>query len=317
MTKKRIIFMGTPEFSVNVLQAIVNNEAYQVEAVVTQPDKPAGRNKKLKKSPVKECAEQLDIKIYQPEKLSGSKELEELIDLEADLIITAAYGQFLPTSLLESAKIAAINVHASLLPKYRGGAPVEYAIMNGDDKTGVTIMYMVKKMDAGDIISCEEIAITKDDNVESMFNKLSVLGSDLLLKTLPDLINNQIEPIAQNEEEVVFSPNITKDQQKLDFETETAQMLDYHVRALYPFHPSYVEINGERIKLALVRDSQKQTDLAPGTIVFKDKNTLEIAAANNTVVSIQKLQPAGKKLMDIKDFLNGKGAKLSIGEKIV
>lgn len=309
--------MGTPKFSVNVLQTIVNNPKYTVKAVVTQPDKPAGRNKKVQKSPVKECAEKLGLKIYQPAKLSGSEELKELIDLNADLIITAAYGQFLPTSLLDSAKIAAINVHASLLPKYRGGAPVEYAIMNGDQQTGVTIMYMVKKMDAGDIISSEVIGITADDNVETMFNKLSLLGSELLIKTLPNLIDGNINPIKQNEEDIVFSPNITKDQQKLDFTMETAQQLDYHVRALYPFHPTYVEINGERIKLALVRDAKKTTDLPAGTIVFKDKNNLEIAAANNSVVSIKKLQPAGKKLMDIKDFLNGKGAKLTIGEKIL
>ena len=167
-----VVFMGTPEFAVPILQSLIDNPEYDVQAVLTQPDHHIGRKRTLHQSPVKELAEQYNIEVLQPAKLSKSPEMEKIINLQPDLMITAAYGQFLPTKLLAAAKIAAINVHGSLLPKYRGGAPIQYSIINGDKETGVSIMYMVKKMDAGDIISQRSILIEDTDDSGTMFKKL-------------------------------------------------------------------------------------------------------------------------------------------------
>ncbi len=224
---KKIVFMGTPSFSVPILKAL--NEKYDILAVVTQPDRPVGRKKKISASPVKQAANDLNLKVLQPEKLSGSEEMQSVIEMQPDFIITAAYGQFLPTKLLNAAQIAAVNVHGSLLPKYRGGAPVQYAIMNGDKETGITIMYMVKGMDAGDIIAQQAVAITETDDTETMFNKLSIVGRDLLLDTLPKIASNDINPIKQDESQVVFSPTIKRSEEKLDF-NQTAFAIDCKIR---------------------------------------------------------------------------------------
>ena len=212
MTK--IIFMGTPAFSVPILNGLVE-EGYEVLRVVTQPDRPVGRKKVLTPPPVKEAALEHGIKVLQPEKISGSEEMAELMSLEADLIVTAAFGQFLPEALLEAPKLGAINVHASLLPKYRGGAPVHYSIINGDEKTGVTIMRMVKKMDAGDMLAQESLPISKTDDVGSMFDKLSLLGKEMLLTMLPSFLEGNIEEIPQNEAEVTYSPNISREEEQV------------------------------------------------------------------------------------------------------
>ena len=199
--------MGTPAFSVPVLDGLIDS-GYAVLAVVTQPDRAVGRKKEIKMTPVKEAALRHQLPVYQPEKLSGSPEMTELMALGADMIVTAAFGQFLPEKLLQSVKHA-VNVHASLLPKYRGGAPVHYAIINGDEAAGVTIMEMVKKMDAGDMISQKSIPITDADNVGTMFDRLSIVGRDLLLATLPDYLAGKLSPEPQDENQVTFSPNST------------------------------------------------------------------------------------------------------------
>src|SRR5699024_8152093 len=183
-----IIFMGTPEFSVPVLEGLID-EGYEIKAVVTQPDKKVGRKQKITKSAAKIAAEKHDLPIFQPVKLSGAHEMRKLIDMLAGMIVTAAYAQYLPTKFLNSVKIAAVNVHGSLLPKYRGGAPIQYSLINGDKETGITIMEMVKKMDAGDIYAQEAIKIEPDDNAGTLFSKLSIVGRDLLLKTLPAIID--------------------------------------------------------------------------------------------------------------------------------
>ena len=207
MTK--IIFMGTQGFSVPILDGLVE-AGYEVLRVVTQPDRPVGRKKVLTPPPVKEAALKHNIKVLQPEKISGSAEMDEIMTLGADLIVTAPFGQFLPESLLESPRLGAINVHASLLPKYRGGAPVHYSIINGDDKTGVTIMRMIKKMDAGAILTQESLPIEKTDDVGSMFEKLSLLGKKMLLEMLPDFLEGKIKDTPQEESQVTYSPNITQ-----------------------------------------------------------------------------------------------------------
>ncbi len=307
--------MGTPKFSVPVLQGLVDN-GYEILGVVTQPDKPVGRKHRIEKSPVKVLAEKLNLPLFQPKKLSKSPEMEKMISLKPDLIITAAFGQFLPMKLIDSAKIAAINVHGSLLPKYRGGAPVQYSIMNGDKKTGITIMYMVKKMDAGDIISQKAVPITNSDDTETMFEKLSIIGRDLLLETLPKVIAGKVQGVAQDEAKVIFSPNIRPEQEKLDF-SKTAFFVDAKVRALRPDPGSYVILNGKRTKIWQTKVVDSKTNMKPGTIVEKTKHQLLIAAGQGTVLSLIEVQPSGKPKQQITDYLNGTGQSLKIGQKVI
>ena len=300
---KKVIFMGTPEFSTGVLKRLIEDETVEVIAVVTQPDRAVGRKKIITPTPVKVVALEHDIPVYQPEKLSGSQELEELMQLDADLIVTAAYGQFLPTKFLNFPRFGAVNVHASLLPKYRGGAPIHYAIMNGDKETGVTIMRMVAKMDAGAIISQRAIPITGEDDVASMFEKLSVVGADLLIETLPALFAGTITEIEQDEALVSFSPNISREQEQIDW-NKTAIEVDCFVRGLRPWPTSFTILNGNRVKMWGVDLTDKQTTKAPGSL-FVEGGRLYVACGSGTVLEITRLQPAGKAQMDAKAFMNG------------
>lgn len=309
-----VVFMGTPTFAVPILEALIADPQYDVQAVVTQPDRPKGRKRVLTPSPVKVAAQAHDLPVLQPKKMNNSDEMAQIVALAPDFIITAAFGQFLPTALLDAAQIAAVNTHASLLPKYRGGAPVHYAIMNGDTETGVSIMYMVKQMDAGDVIDVVKVPITAQDNVGTMFDKLSLAGRDLLLATLPKIAAGEIAPVPQDEAAVSISPNITRAQQNLNFTQETAQQLDWHIRGLYPTHPAYVQVAGQRVKLIQVTPLPETTDVAPGHVVARTKKMLTIAAADHSVLRIDQLQPAGKSVMSSQAYLNGAGSQLTSGD---
>lgn len=238
--------MGTPEFSTKVLEMLIAE--HNVIAVVTQPDRPVGRKRKLTPPPVKQVAVEHAIPVYQPEKLSQSQELEELIGLNADLIVTAAFGQLLPESLLQSPKLGAINVHASLLPKYRGGAPIHQAIIDGEKQTGISIMYMVKKLDAGNIISQQAIDIEVQDDVGSMHDKLSFLGADLLKETLPSIINGTNDSIAQNDDEATFASNIRREDEKIDW-SMSAEAIYNQIRGLSPWPVAHTIMDGENLKI--------------------------------------------------------------------
>ncbi|MDT2613084.1 methionyl-tRNA formyltransferase [Enterococcus dongliensis] len=312
MTK--IIFMGTPAFSVPILESLIT-AGYEVAAVVTQPDRPVGRKKIITPTPVKEAALKHNLLVLQPEKISGSPEMEKIKELAPDLLITAAFGQFLPEKLLQVPKLGAINVHASLLPKYRGGAPVHYAIMEGESKTGVTIMEMIKKMDAGGIFSQQEIAITKQDDVGTMFEKLSQVGKELLLKTLPKIISGELKPIPQDEANVTFSPNISREQEAIDWE-KTAEEVDNQVRGMHPWPVAFTTYKGTRWKIFRVTPLEEETTAVPGTIITRNKKALHIACGGGTVVAIDELQPAGKAKQTIQAFLNGSGQIVSEGQLV-
>lgn len=307
MTK--VIFMGTPAFSATVLEGLLSDQAYEVLAVVTQPDRAVGRKKEIRMTPVKEVALAHDLAIYQPDKLSGSQELEDLMALGADGIVTAAYGQFLPSKLLDSMDFA-VNVHASLLPKYRGGAPIHYALINGDQEAGVTIMEMVKEMDAGDMISQKALPILEQDNVGTLFDKLALLGRDLLLETLPAYLSGELKPQAQDPALVTFSPNITPEQEALDW-NKSARDIFNQVRGMYPWPVAHTTLKGQRFKVyeAEVAEGQGQ----PGHIIAKTKKSLLVATADGAV-SLKVVQPAGKPRMAIADFLNGVGRQLEVGD---
>lgn len=300
--------MGTPEFSVPILQALIEDETIDVIGVVSQPDRKVGRKQVLTPPPVKQLAIEHDIPVFQPEKLSGSEEMQKLIEMEADLIVTAAYGQFVPTKLLNAPKHRAVNVHASLLPKYRGAAPIHYAVLNGDEKTGVTIMYMEKVMDAGNIISQREIPITDEDDTGKLFEKLSLLGRDLLMDTLPSIFAGENESIKQNEEQVTFSPMISREQEQIDW-TKTARQIFNHIRALRPAPGAYTLLDGERFKIWDSVEADVTTTKAPGTIHTLDKNSLQVACGEGTVLALKEVQPAGKKRLAIENYLTGTDLK--------
>lgn len=310
-----VIFMGTPDFAVTVLDGLVG-AGYDVQLVITQPDRRVGRKQVLQQTPVKEAALRHNLHVLQPEKLSGSPELDEAIGLHADFIVTAAYGQFLPTKFLKSVKIAAVNVHGSLLPNYRGGAPIQYAVINGDAEVGVTIIEMVKKMDAGDMFSQAAIPLTRDDDTGTAFARLAPVGRDLLLRTLPDLIAGTVTRTPQPEDLVTFSPTISKDQEHLDF-TLTATQIDQWVRGLRPAVGGWVNLGGQRTKIWAVTPLTETTTAAPGTLVRSGKHEFVLAAGNGTVLAVDKLQPAGKAIQDVTAYMNGFGRKFAAGDKVI
>ncbi|MGT2934046.1 methionyl-tRNA formyltransferase [Streptococcus catagoni] len=307
MTK--LVFMGTPQFSATVLKGLLEDSNYEILAVLTQPDRAVGRKKEIKMTPVKEVALENKLSIYQPEKLSGSKELEEIMALGADGIVTAAYGQFLPSKLLNSVNFA-VNVHASLLPKYRGGAPIHYAIINGEREAGVTIMEMVKEMDAGDMVSKASIPILDTDNVGTMFEKLAVLGRDLLLESLPAYLSGQLKPQKQDHSKASFAPNISSEQENLDWTKSNRQIFN-QVRGMNPWPVAHTFLAGQRFKIYEVDmvDGQGQA----GQIIEKNKDKLVVASSEGAI-SLKVVQPAGKPKMQIKDFLNGLGRELKVGD---
>lgn len=312
MTK--IVFMGTPAFSVPILEGLLA-ENYEIAAVVTQPDRPVGRKKTITPPPVKAAAVEQGLLVLQPEKISGSPEMEKIAELAPDLIVTAAFGQFLPEKLLQIPRLGAINVHASLLPKYRGGAPVHYAIMNGETETGVTIMEMIKKMDAGGIFSQRSIPITKQDDVGTMFEKLSLVGKELLLETLPKIINGELKPTPQDEAEVTFSPNITREQEAIDW-NKTAEEVDNQVRGMHPWPIAFTNYEAARWKIFKTKPTDERTTAEPGTIVLRTKKELHIACGQGTVLAIEELQPAGKGKQTVRDFLNGSGQQVAEGQQV-
>ena len=307
MTK--LVFMGTPAFSATVLEGLLTDERYDIVAVVTQPDRAVGRKKEIRMTPVKEVALAHDLPIYQPEKLSGSEEMAQLMALGADGIVTAAYGQFLPSKLLDSMDFA-VNVHASLLPKYRGGAPIHYAIINGDAEAGVTIMEMVKEMDAGDMIAARSLPILDEDNVGTLFEKLAVLGRDLLLDTLPAYLAGGIKPSPQDPSLVTFSPNILPEEEVLDW-TKTNRQVFNQIRGMNPWPVAHTLLNGQRFKVYEAELCEGNGN--PGEVIALTKKELLVAAGEGAL-SLKVVQPAGKPKMSITDFLNGAGRQLKVGD---
>ena len=304
----RIVFMGTPEFAVPVFIALAKD--YNVVAVVTQPDKKVGRNQILTPSPIKKASAEFNISVLQPVRIKD--EYEEVLKYKTDMIITCAYGQIIPKVLLDYPKYKCINVHASLLPKLRGGAPIHHAIMDGYDKTGITIMYMDTKMDTGDIISESETDITKEDTLGSLHDRLSEMGKDLLLETLPNIISGNIHPVKQNEKEATYGYNITKEDEKINF-AKTNVEVDNKVRALNPTPGAYTTINGKRMKVYDVRLSDRYyANTEPGTIVGFEKDGIRVVAGNKEVI-LTDIAIEGKKRCLVKDYLNGIDKKELLG----
>lgn len=293
--------MGTPDFSVPVLQTLLK-DGYEVVAVVTQPDRPKGRKRVLTPPPVKVEALKHEIPVLQPEKIRLEEEYQQVLAYEPDLIVTAAFGQILPTPILEAPKYGCINVHASLLPELRGGAPIHYSILQGKPKTGVTIMYMVEKLDAGDILTQVEVPIEERDHVGTLHDKLSAAGAKLLSEAIPSLVKGEITPVKQNDDEATFASNIKREQEKIDW-ARTGEEIYNHIRGLHPWPVAYTTADGQVMKIwwgEKVSASGK-----PGTVLSLEEDGFIVATGNETAIKVTELQPAGKKRMDAAQYLRG------------
>lgn len=312
MTK--IVFMGTPDFSVPVLRRLIE-DGYEVVGVVTQPDRPVGRKRILTPPPVKVEALQHNIPVLQPEKIRLKEETDKVLALEPDLIVTAAFGQILPKEILEAPKFGCINVHASLLPELRGGAPIHYSIIQGKKETGVTIMYMVEKLDAGDMLARVVVPIEERDHVGTLHDKLSASGADLLSKTIPVLLKGEILPEKQDESKVTFAWNIKREEEQINW-SKTGEEIYNHIRGLHPWPVAYTTLNGEVLKVWWSEKIENNKNSNPGEIIEVQNDGFIVSTGNNTAIKITDLQPAGKKRMEAKQYINGAGSFIERGMKL-
>ena len=302
----KVVFMGTPSFAVPVLEKLIEN--YNVIMVVCQPDRAKDKKGNIIYPPVKELALKNNIEVYQPLKLSS--EFEYIIEKNPDIIITCAYGQILPSSLLDYPKYGCINVHGSLLPRLRGGAPIHHAIINGDKETGITIMYMDKKMDAGDIISQRSLEIKSTDNLDSIYSSLSILGSELLIETLPSIINGTNNRIKQNENEVTFGYNISKEEELINFNDSAINIFN-KVRGLCSIPGASCYYNGKRLKIYEVEVTDKLSTDIPGKIVEVNKDSL-VVTTKDYLIKVKDIKLEGKKRCMVSEYLNGVHDKSSL-----
>lgn len=304
-----IVFMGTPDFSVPILRQLIEAN-YQVSLVVTQPDRPKGRKGVLTPPPVKTEALQHDIPVFQPIKLSES--YQEILAVEPDLIITAAYGQLLPKAILDTPRLGCINVHASLLPELRGGAPIHYSILQGKKETGITIMNMAEKLDAGDILTQESIVIEHEDNVGTLHDKLSQVGAKLLLETLPKLIAGELTPIKQDDSKATFAPNITREQEKINWNQSNLEIYN-QIRGLNPWPVAFTTYEKKGMKIWAAELADEHYEQAPGEIIQVDETGFVVVCGNKKGIRITEIQPAGKRRMLVADYLRGSMDRLKKG----
>lgn len=299
MKDYKVVFMGTPDFSVPVLKGLIEN--YNVVGVVTQPDKEVGRDHVLEFSPIKKLALQNNIKVVQPVKVRN--EYDCVLEMKPDIIVTCAYGQIIPKEILDYPKYGCINVHASLLPKYRGGAPIHRAILNGEKETGITIMYMAEGMDDGDIITQEKVVIRDDETVGELHDELSVLGVKLLLDTLPSIFNGTNERIKQDESCVTLAKIIKKEDEIIDFNDLSINVYN-KIRGLNPYPGAYALLDKKRVKIYKSRIEKDSSNKVPGTIIDILKDGIVVKTKDSSIV-IEELKMEGKKKMSSKEYLNG------------
>lgn len=299
MKELKVVFMGTPDFSVPVLKMLIDNT--NVIGVVTQPDKPVGRNGKISITPVKEVALKHNIRLFQPNKIR--EEYEEILNLNPDIIITCAYGQIIPKAILDYPRLGCVNVHASLLPYHRGGAPIHRAIIEGDKQSGVTIMYMDVNMDSGDIISQEKVDILDTDTAESLFDKLSNLGSKLLLDTLPSIIDGTNNRIKQDETKATYSYNIKPEDEIIDF-SKTRREVFNQIRGLNSWPVAYTYLDGKRLKVWASKIGSDAISTECGIIINIYKDGIGVQVSDGEII-LTEIQPESKKKMDASAYING------------
>lgn len=298
----KIVYMGTPEFAVPALRALVQSGETVVLAV-TQPDKARNRGKKVQPTPVKAAAEELKIPVVQPEKIKNNQEfLDEIRKLSPDLIVVAAYGKILPPELLEIPRLGCVNIHASLLPRFRGAAPIQHAILEGDTQTGVTLMYMAEGLDTGDMIA-KRSTITAGKTAGDLHDELSVLGAELLLETLPALKDGSAPREVQDEALATYAPMIFKQDGHVDF-TRTPEEIERHIRGMAPWPGAFALYKGEAVKLLAASALDKKTDAVPGTILAAEKEGVDVSAGGR-ILRVTRIQMPGKRPVDVAEFLRG------------
>ncbi|WP_054635277.1 methionyl-tRNA formyltransferase [Thalassobacillus sp. C254] len=309
----KILFMGTPDFSVPVLQRILE-EGHEVVGVVTQPDRPKGRKKTLTPPPVKVEAEKHDLPVFQPEKIREKDQLSPILETNPEIVVTAAYGQLLPNELLDAPSYGCINVHASLLPKYRGGAPIHQAIIDGEKESGISIMYMVEKLDAGDVLSQVRVPIDEKDTVGTLHDKLSEAGADLLSDTLIKIKEGTIQAEPQNENKVTFASNIQRGQELLDW-NKTGEELYNQIRGMNPWPVAYTVYNEKPVKIWWAEKTASPKKGKPGEVLSIEENGIIVGTGDDTAIKIKELQPSGKKRLKASDYLRGAGTALKEGDR--
>ena len=304
----RIIFMGTPDFAVPVLQSLINSR-HEVVAVVTQPDRPKGRGKNMQFSPVKECALAHNIPVMQPVNVSVPEVIDELRAYEPELIVVVAFGQFVTKKIREMPKYGCINVHASLLPKYRGAGPIQWAVINGEKESGVTTMYMCREIDKGDMLLKDTVMLDPKETGDSLHDKLSMMGGPLLLKTIDQLEDGSAVRIPQCEEESTYAPKLEKTMGNIDW-TMDADRIERLVRGLNSWPGTFTKIHGKTVKIwdcdVVCQEALTESQAAaePGTVIISEKDQL-IVKAGNGALSLRLLQPEGKKNMTVDAYLRG------------
>ena len=304
----KILFMGTPDFAKESLKEIYES-GYEITGVVTNPDRPKGRGMKMIFSPVKEYAIEQNLNIYQPEKIRNNEEFIKIIkNLNPDLICVVAYGKILPKEILEIPKLGCINLHGSLLPKYRGAAPIQWAVLNGDKKTGVTTIYMNEGMDTGDIILKEEVEIGENETTGELWDRLSKIGAKLLVETIKQ-IENKTAPREKQGDDFSIAPMLNKDMAKINWEKQTANEIKNLVRGLNPIMGAYTFLNGKKIKLWNVKvekiDEKQQKNFPNGTVILSDSKIGLKIKANGGIITVIEIQGENAKRMNVTDYLRG------------
>lgn len=306
----KIVFMGTPDFASASLEKIIA-AGHEILAVYTQPDRPSGRGKKLNYSAVKQVAMAHEVPVYQPEKIRNEQSIEQLRAMQPDVIVVVAYGQILPQAILDIPPYGCLNVHGSLLPKYRGAAPIHWAILNGDEVTGVTVMQMDIGMDTGDVLSMATEAIRPEDTTESLYERLKILGADLLISTLQKIVNNELVPCPQQEELATYTKLITRDMEKIDW-SNSAKDIHNKIRALKGAYT--LDAQGEVLKIwsSNISEVNSEKQLPVGTVLQINKEGFLVKAGSGAL-QVQEVQPANRKRIAAKDYANG--YKLKTGEQ--
>lgn len=310
----RIVFAGTPDFAARHLAALLSSE-HEVIAVYTQPDRPAGRGKKLTASPVKTIALEHDIPVYQPENFKSDEAKQELADLNADIMVVVAYGLLLPQVVLDTPKLGCINVHGSILPRWRGAAPIQRSIWAGDAETGVTIMQMDIGLDTGDMLKIATLPIEASDTSASMYEKLAGLGPDALIDCLADIATGQAEPVKQDDELANYAKKLSKEEARINWNDDAAH-IERCVRAFNPWPMSHFEAAENSIKVWQSRVAEQTSDKPAGTIVQADKTGIYVATGDGTLV-LEQLQVPGKKAMSVQDILNSRASWFEVGTQLV
>ena len=322
----KIVFMGTPDFASGALEALIA-AGHEITAVYTQPDKPKGRGKEVQMTPVKELALKHGIPVYQPHRIKAAEEVARLKEIPADIFVVAAFGQIVSQEILDIPKYGCVNIHASLLPKYRGAAPIQWAVIDGQEKTGVTIQQMNAGIDTGDILYTKEYILDPKETGASLFDKLAVLGAEAIVEALPLIEAGKITPVPQKDEEATHAAKLTKQLGKLDF-GKSAIELERWIRGLNSWPSAYTYFKGKQLKIwqaqvvdmpyaiedeACMQDSASADAICPGTVIAVDKQSFTVAAGKGAL-QILEVQIEGKKRMNCKDFLLG--YPVAVGDKL-